>query len=432
MRYWGAEEVRACLAPPGRTAVGDFETEFASYIGVPHVTATRYARTALYLALGVADARGREVLLPAFTCNVVRDAVCLAGAAPVFVDIDPADLSLDLDDLKRKTSDRSRCLIITHYYGRAAGNYEAQLSYARETGLVAIEDCAHCLGLTHQGWKVGTLGDMAAFSLGKSTLNFSGGLLVCRDRAAHERARDLMQTLSRRSNWTHYGIMYPVVNGGFVPLLERTVFNQPGRRASKLLMRWGVRTGNAVMNCVPGRRARALTVDGGRGDGLMEVRHREAAGGIDGWKRQYFLTMPGVVAQLGRAQLRKLDFFNRRRVEVCQALLARLGCGYPRSAAGPDAGSTYSYLAMSFEGADIRRIRDLCAERGLPLQTTWPGHQEYWPEQLTRNVCRVRDSLLLWPVNPAVGRRDIEEMGQVLAGCVPPGPAPGDERGPVT
>jgi len=428
MRYWGAGETRACLTPPGRTAVADFEAEFATYIGAPYVTATRYARTAIYLALMAVGVRGQEVLLPVFTCSVVRDAVCLAGAVPVFVDICPADLSLDLDDLKRKTSDRSRCLIITHYYGRAAGNYEAQLSYARERGLVAIEDCAHCLGLTHHGRKVGTLGDMAAFSLGKSTLNFSGGILVCRDRGTHQRVRQLQQTLSRRSNWTHYGMMYPMVNGGFVPLLDRAVFNRPGRRASKGLMRWGVRMGNAVLNCVPGRLARTMTVDGGRGDGLTEVSRREAGCG-DGREQQFYLTMPGIVAQLGRAQLGRLDLFNRRRIEICEALLAHLGSGYPGGAAGAGS-SIYSYLALSFDGADVRRIRDCCGEMGLSLVTTWPDYQDYWPEQETANVRRVRDTLLLWPVDPAMSRRHMEEMERVLAACAPPGTACGGGRGP--
>ncbi len=313
--------------------MSDFEAEFAAYLGAPYVTATRYARTAIYLALKAVDVRGREVLLPAFTCSVVRDAVCLAGAVPVFVDIDPVDLSLDLDDLKRKTGDRARCLIITHYYGRAASNYEAQLSFARDRGLTAIEDCAHCLGLTRDGRKVGTLGDIAAFSLGKSTLNFSGGIVVCRDESHHQMVRRQMQALSRPGSWTECGMMYPMVNGGFVPLLDRAVFNRPGRRASKRLVGWAVRAGNAVLNCIPRRRGRALTADGGRGDGLREVRSQEV-GCIEDEKQRLQLTMPGIVAELGRAQLRKLDLFNRRRVEICESLMADLGVLPPAGCRG--------------------------------------------------------------------------------------------------
>jgi hypothetical protein len=231
-----------------------------------------------------------------------------------------------------------------------------------------------------------------------------------------------VQALSRASSWTEYGMMYPLVNGGFVPLLDRAVFNRPGRGASRRLMRCGVSAGNAVINCIPRRRGKALTADGGRGDGLREVRRQEV-GSIENGEQQLRPTMPGIVAEIGRVQLRKLDFFNRRRVEMCEALMADLGCGYPRVAAGGDGSSTYSYLAMSFEGADIQRVRERCAERGLSLLCTWPGHQDYWPEQNTESVRRVRDSVLLWFVNPMVTGGEIEEMKNVLGEFARPRPA---------
>ncbi len=83
---------------------------------------------------------------------------------------------------------------------------------------------------------------------------------------------------------------------------------------------------------------------------------------------------------------------------------------------------------MRFEGADIHRIRERCRERGLSLLTTWPGYQDYWPEQSTENVRRVRDSLLLWFVNPVVDAGEIEEMKKVLGELAPPGEASGRGR----
>lgn len=422
MRYWGVSEVVACLKPPGRRVVTDFEQEVASYLGVPRVTATRYGRTALYLALKAVDVRGHEVLLPALTCSVVRDAVCLAGAMPVFVDIDPADLSMDLEQLRHKTSGKTRALIITHYYGNAAGNLEALLTFAKERNLTAIEDCAHCLGLSYKGRKVGTFGDMAAFSLGKNTLNFGGGIVVCRDEIYHERVRRLVDGQAERIPWTECGMMYPIVNGGFIPLMERAFFNRVGRRASKRLIGGAIKTGNMILNCLPYRKRTAITVTGSRGDGLPEVDRRQV-GQIGDDNVEVRLTMPGVVAALGRTQLRKLESLNRKRIAICETLTADLGCYYLQNTEAGDEDSIYSFFPMRFEGADIQRIREHCEGRGLPLLPTWPAAQQYWPEQDTDNVRRIRDSLLMWFVNPMTTRNEVEEMKKILGPFAPVNPA---------
>lgn len=422
MRYWGASEVVACLKPPGRRVVTEFEQEFAAYLGTSYVTATRYGRTALYLALKALDVRHREVLLPAFTCSVVRDAVCLAGAVPVFVDINPADLSMDLDQLRQKTSARTRALIITHYYGNAAGNLEALLTFAKERNLTAIEDCAHCLGLSYKGRKVGTFGDVAAFSLGKNTLNFGGGIVVCRDAIHHERMRRLVDGQAERIPWTERGIMYPIVNGGFIPLMERAFFNRVGRRASKRLVGGAIKTGNVILNCLPYRKRTAITATGSKGDGLPEADRRQV-GQIGDDNVEVRLTMPGVVAALGRAQLRKLESLNRKRIAICETLVADLGCYYLQNTEAGDEHSIYSFFPMRFEGADIQQIREHCEVRGLSLLPTWPAVQQSWPEQDTDNVRRIRDSLLMWFVNPMTTRGEVEEMKKILGRFAPVSPA---------
>ena len=413
MRYWGASECWSCVRPLRRTEVAKFEEEFGAYLGVAHVTATRYARTALYLALRALDVRSQEVLLPAFTCNTVRDAVCLAGATPVFVDIDPGDLSMDMAQLRQKTNHRTKALVITHYYGKLAGNFDALLSFAKDSHLIAIEDCAHCLGLTYKGQKVGTFGDMAAFSLGKNILDFGGGIVVCTNETYHERIRHLVSVESKRSGWTEFGLMYPIFNRGFGPVMDRVIFNRVGNRASKTLMAWLLKTGHRILTIIPRRRPTATTTNGSTAYGWTQVA-RQQVGRIEDDKVRVQLAMPRIVAALGRAQLRKLDYFNRKRTDICAILAPDIGCSCPQGVGNEGRGSTNTFFPMRFEGADIERIREHCEKRGLSLLATWPAHQEYWPEQDTDNVRRVGDSLLLWWVHPMTTRSEIAEMKKIL------------------
>ncbi|MCK4791380.1 MAG: DegT/DnrJ/EryC1/StrS family aminotransferase [Desulfobacteraceae bacterium] len=100
----------------------DFELDFSKYIGVKYAIATSFARTAIYPGLKAIDARGKQLMVPCFTCNVVRDAICLAGATPVFIESNPQTLDMDLEDVKRKVTIRTKAIIVVHYYGGVCGN----------------------------------------------------------------------------------------------------------------------------------------------------------------------------------------------------------------------------------------------------------------------------------------------------------------------
>src|SRR5512139_426043 len=143
MSYFGSADVAAALRGLFRDETPRLEREFADYVGVRHALGTSYGRTALYLGLRAVGVEGREVLLPAFVCTVVRHAVAAAGAIPRFVDIDPNTLEMDLEDLRRKVSSRAKAVLMIHYFGRVARTTEAVARLARDHGLLFVEDCAH-------------------------------------------------------------------------------------------------------------------------------------------------------------------------------------------------------------------------------------------------------------------------------------------------
>lgn len=169
--------------------VQQFEQDFADYVGVRFARAVNSGTSALQGILSYYEVRDREVLVPVNTFLASANAVLFAGGRPVFVDIDPETLLLDVKDMARRVTSRTAGLILVH----AAGLITEQLGeiqrFCRERGLFLLEDAAHAAGSSRQGRKAGALGDAAAFSLLATkiiTAGGEGGLVTTNDeRLAH-------------------------------------------------------------------------------------------------------------------------------------------------------------------------------------------------------------------------------------------------------
>lgn len=148
----------------GGPEVQQFEKEFASYLGVSHTVGCANGTDALELALlALQVGHGDEVLVPANTWISTAEAVTNVGATPVFVDVDPQLYTLDLASAARRLTPRTKALIPVHLYGLAAPMDEI-MAWAGEHNLFVIEDCAQAHGAEYKGRKVGTFGQVAAFS----------------------------------------------------------------------------------------------------------------------------------------------------------------------------------------------------------------------------------------------------------------------------
>ncbi|MCX8185097.1 MAG: DegT/DnrJ/EryC1/StrS family aminotransferase [Sulfolobales archaeon] len=142
----------------------EFERELARYLGVKHAVAVCNGTAALYLsmrALGVGP--GDEVVVPDFTFFATASTVLHAGATPVLVDIEPDTYTIDVSQLERVVSDRTKAIVPVHLYGHPA-DLDGVVSIARERNIYVVEDCAQALGAEFRGRKVGGLGYVAAFS----------------------------------------------------------------------------------------------------------------------------------------------------------------------------------------------------------------------------------------------------------------------------
>lgn len=197
------DEIDAAIArvlASGRYILGQecaaFERELAEYIGVRFAIGVGSGTEALHLALAACGlGPGDEVIAPAQTAVASVAAIELTGATPVLVDIDPLSFNLDPNRLEAAITPRTRAVIPVHLYGQAA-DLEPILSIARRHGLRVIEDCAQAIGATYRGRRVGSWGDVAAFSF-YPTKNLGaigdGGLVATSDPALAERAGLLRQ-----------------------------------------------------------------------------------------------------------------------------------------------------------------------------------------------------------------------------------------------
>lgn len=160
-------------------AVSQVESWFRNYFSVPHAQVFDSGRSALHYALkslGVGE--GDEVLVQAYTCVVVSNAIRWTGATPIYVDVDES-LNMDPRDLESKISTKSKVLIAQHTFG-APADMDELLSLAKKHNLKVVEDCAHSLGAEYKGKKLGTLGDVAMFSFGSDKIISSarGGIAI--------------------------------------------------------------------------------------------------------------------------------------------------------------------------------------------------------------------------------------------------------------
>ena len=171
----------------------EFEADLARATGARHCVLTSSATAALWMtmrALGVKG--GDEVLAPSHTAFPTIEAICFAGATPVFVDVNDS-YTVDVDDAAAKVSARTVGFVPVHLYGHPA-DLDGIRRLCAERSLWLLEDCAQAHGAAWQGRKVGTFGRAGVFSFYPSknlTVMGDGGLLITDEDDVAARCRRL-------------------------------------------------------------------------------------------------------------------------------------------------------------------------------------------------------------------------------------------------
>ncbi len=172
------------------TAARSFEQEFAGALGVEHGIAVSNGTVAIELALrGLGIGPGHEVVVPSFTFVATASAVLSVGAMPVFADVCPRSGNLTPETVDAVSSRRTRAVIAVHLGGWPVRVVELA-AQCRTQGVALIEDCAQAHGASVDGRRVGSFGDVAAFSFCQDkimTTAGEGGMLVTGDQALARR-----------------------------------------------------------------------------------------------------------------------------------------------------------------------------------------------------------------------------------------------------
>ncbi|MFM6928215.1 MAG: DegT/DnrJ/EryC1/StrS family aminotransferase [Bdellovibrio sp.] len=151
------------------------EAEFAAVAGCNYAWAFSSGRMGLYSVLkALKFEKDDEVILPAYTCIVVPNAIKYAGLKPVYADIDLPSMNLSVESLKSRLTGKTKVIYIQHNFGLIQDCVEIR-QIAKEKGILIIEDCAHVLGVKDSsGRTVGSIGDVALFSTDHSKIINAG------------------------------------------------------------------------------------------------------------------------------------------------------------------------------------------------------------------------------------------------------------------
>ena len=170
-----------------------FEQEFARYLGCKHAVLTSSATAAIWMGLRAFGVKAdEEVLVPSHTAFPTVEAICFAGARPIFVDVNES-YTVDLEDAAAKVSPRTVGFVPVHLYGHPA-DLDGIRRLCAERSLWLLEDCAQAHGAAWQGRKVGTFGRAGVFSFYPSknlTVMGDGGAVVTDDDEIAARCRRL-------------------------------------------------------------------------------------------------------------------------------------------------------------------------------------------------------------------------------------------------
>lgn len=204
--------------------IKELEEEFKKYLGVKYAISFNSGRSAfLSILSSLGLEKGAEILLQAFTCNAAANPIIWAGLKPVYIDCDEKTFNIDIEDLKRKITSKSRVVIVQHTFGLPA-DIDRILEICKQNNLILIEDCAHSLGVEYRSKKiglstealakVGTFSKVAFFSFSRDKVISSvyGGMVTTDDEELAKKIKEFQEKIGYPSCcWILQQLCHPVL-----------------------------------------------------------------------------------------------------------------------------------------------------------------------------------------------------------------------------
>ncbi|MDO8535591.1 MAG: DegT/DnrJ/EryC1/StrS family aminotransferase [Candidatus Omnitrophota bacterium] len=285
--YFNNKELGAVFSKE-RDPVGSFEKKFAAKFKAKYAVAFLYGRSGLYALLKCLGLRDSEVIMPAYTCVVVPNAVVFSDNTPRFVDVGLDNYNMDLDLLEKAIGGRTGAIIGTSLFGYP---YDADRlkEIIKRSGrkILLIQDCAHSFGAEYKGEPLCNMGDAAlfAFSLNKQISAVYGGMITTNSEEIYIKLKryreENFKEPSRAENLKMLSLLIAAYAAFFDPFYGFVDFLE--------------------------RRTKVL-------DGVVKYYNEEV---ID-MPEDFMVKLPRVNARIGSIQIDKYDEIVKRRREIAE------------------------------------------------------------------------------------------------------------------
>lgn len=188
------------------STVFEFENKLKDYLGAKHVLAVNTGTTALHIALDACGIKeGDEVIVPSLTFCASIQVITALRAVPVFCEINPDNLNVDVTDVRKKITQKTKAIMPVHYCGNAC-DMDALMEIGKKHKIVIVEDAAHAFGSSYKGKKIGSFGDATCFSFDpiKNLTCGEGGGVVLSDDSIAESIRTKRILGIDKDTWHRY------------------------------------------------------------------------------------------------------------------------------------------------------------------------------------------------------------------------------------
>jgi len=377
--------------------IKQFENEFKQYTNNKYAISFAKARIGLYTILQALNIKqGDEVILPAYTCVVVPNALRYHGIIPKYVDINPQTYNMNIEQVKKAITKKTKAIIAHHIYGQPCDIAELQ-EIAKKHNLYLIEDAAQSLGASYKNKKVGNFGDAAFFSFDytKNITTGQGGMITTNNKDIYEKIFAIQQQYPFPSN--KY-IQCLLLNLTRIPILLDSSFNLIGEPLHYLT------------NIIDSKTLKIFTPS-------MTAEEMSAA-----MPAEYKSRLPNVLAMIGASQLKKLDIITKARLKNSEYLtqeLENLNISTPKIAED----RTHVFLRYTIRSRNNQETAAIFNKHQINLGL-WFNNPLYPPaanmERLlyTRGSCRQAElaskQVINLPNHAKMTEEDLERVIQVI------------------
>lgn len=200
--------------------VVEFEEAFRKYIGSKYAVGMNSCTAALHLVLKAYGINSGEVIVPALTFVSTAHSVLYNNARPVFADVYEDTLCMDIDDMQKKITNKTKAIIPVHYSGHPC-DMDAINEIAKNKKIIVIEDAAQACGAEYKDKKIGSISDATCFSFEakKNLTTGEGGMVTTDNKEVTERIKRLRWVGINKDCWQRsqkgYSWYYEVVDLGY-------------------------------------------------------------------------------------------------------------------------------------------------------------------------------------------------------------------------